>query len=544
ESSGKSPPPPVASWAAVARPPTSGLASVMSEQLADHEREQQLRQDLRLAAKLQALAPVEVQSGNGEESRLAKDEHEVASSSPAGQGGESDSDFVLALMLQQEFDREFDRQVRLSEAKLNGNQKVRVTLSNHLRRDTTGAPASDSEEDPAATAVEPPLLPPGPARSFNSRGVSGRGADLLTKHDAEICGRRNAERMAGFGHAGFRTGDTDGLQLDNRVYNSLKVHAAQEERRSAARRQRDSQQQLSQQEQLEQQRRQQLDERTRRLLQRLVTIRRLAEVGEVLKVGDQSLLIHARCDSNSRCKGGRPMPPDVVVKVFRRLSRSRLSSAAAAAATSAESQLEAPCSPRGSPRARCLRELRGLRRLRRAGVASPAPLMLRRHLLLTELVGANGVAAPSLADCLEGGLLSEADWMKAWELTVTALRSTLRLARLVHGNLDGRHLLWWRGSVWLTGLSRWTDRGHPRAGELLLRDCRAVCGFFERARPGLPGLLEAADLAELLGAGEAAGDAAAATAEAAAADEESGEEDEDDDDDAEESGDEAGDLLH
>uniref|UniRef100_A0A1I8IA41 non-specific serine/threonine protein kinase n=1 Tax=Macrostomum lignano TaxID=282301 RepID=A0A1I8IA41_9PLAT len=188
--------------------------------------------------------------------------------------------------------------------------------------------------------------------------------------------------------------------------------------------------------------------------------------------------------------------------------------------------------PARLPTRRCLRELRGLRRLRRAGVASPAPLMLRRHLLLTELVGANGVAAPSLADCLEGGLLSEADWMKAWELTAGARQpgrpppavvARLRVAdRPVP--LDGPR--------------------PPRAGELLLRDCRAVCGFFERARPGLPGLLEAADLAELLGAGEAAGDAAAATAEAAAADEESGEEDEDDDDDAEESGDEAGDLLH
>uniref|UniRef100_A0A1I8FCY8 RING-type domain-containing protein n=1 Tax=Macrostomum lignano TaxID=282301 RepID=A0A1I8FCY8_9PLAT len=368
------------------------LASVMSEQLADHEREQQLlRQDLRLAAKLQALAPVEVQSGNGEESRLAKDEHEVASSSPAGQGGESDSDFVLALMLQQEFDREFDRQVRLSEAKLNGNQKVRVTLSNHLRRDTTGAPASDSEEDPAATAVEPPLLPPGQRAAFNSRGVSGRGADLLTKHDAEICGRRNAERMAGFGTPASAPATPTACSWTT----ALKVHAAQEERRSAARRQRDSQPaEPAWSSWSSSRRQQQLDERTRRLLQRLVTIRRLrrsarsAESGRPEPADPRPLRLELPLQ-------GRPSDaPDVVVKVFGALQVAALLRGSAQQRRLRSLSWSAVQPARLPPPAACASCARPSP-TSPAGVASPAPLCCGATYLLTRARRANAVAAPS-----------------------------------------------------------------------------------------------------------------------------------------------------
>uniref|UniRef100_A0A1I8FDG9 Protein kinase domain-containing protein n=1 Tax=Macrostomum lignano TaxID=282301 RepID=A0A1I8FDG9_9PLAT len=486
---------------------TSGLASVMSEQLADTEREQQLASDLRLAPSCRLWHQSRFKGGN--ESRLAKDEHESEFASPAGQGGESDSDFVLALMLQQEFDREFDRQVRLSEAKLNGNQKCAVTLSNHLAPRTRRArPASDSEEDRRPPPWSRRCCRPG-QRAALTRAASRprRGADLLTKHDAEICGRRNAERMAGFGHAGFRTGDTRRPAAGQpRLYNSLKVHAAQEERRP------DSQQQLSQQEQLEQQRRQQLDERTAPAAAAPCDNRRLAEVGEVLKVGDQSL----------------------VAALLRGSGSSDVCGVSAGGAA---------CSPRGSHAPLPARAARPSP-TSPAGVASPAPLMLRRHLLLTELVGPTAVAAPSLADCLEGGLLSEADWMKAWELTVTALRSTLRLARLVHGNLG-------RPPPAVVARLRVADRPVPLDGPRPPPRRRAPSARLPRrlrllraARPGLPACWRRPTWRSCWARGEAAGDAAAATAEAAAADEESGEEDEDDDDDAEESGDEAGDLLH
>uniref|UniRef100_A0A1I8FQ76 RPAP1_N domain-containing protein n=1 Tax=Macrostomum lignano TaxID=282301 RepID=A0A1I8FQ76_9PLAT len=363
ESSGKSPPPPVASWAAVAAPPTSGLASVMSEQLATTSGEQQAPPGLRLAAKL---------PGSGTKSRFKaamvkkvgwqKTSTRVSREfeSAAGQGGESDSDFVLALMLQQEFDGEFDRQVRLSEAKLNGNQKVRGDAVQPPAPGHDGAPASDSRRDPAATTVEPPLLPPGPARSFNSPRrlrPAARPADEATTRDpAAGATRTRMAHGAASGTPASAPGDTDGLQLD-------KPRALQQPEGGSG----TASSKLSQQEQLEQQRRQQLTRRPAGLLQRLCD--NPAPLG-----GGRRARSTPAADSNSRCKGGRPMPPDVVGQGLPRGSRSRAllrgSAAGDVRGRLSESQLEPRAARARLPTRRACAELRGLRRLRRRGVAS------------------------------------------------------------------------------------------------------------------------------------------------------------------------------
>ncbi len=42
------------------------------------------------------------------------------------------------------------------------------------------------------------------------------------------------------------------------------------------------------------------------------------------------------------------------------------------------------------------KEMRNLARLRAAGIAAPAPLLLRMHVLVMEFIGEGGVAAPRL----------------------------------------------------------------------------------------------------------------------------------------------------
>ncbi len=68
--------------------------------------------------------------------------------------------------------------------------------------------------------------------SFNRRGTSGKGASLVTKHNAEICGKRNVSRVMNTFPPEFDTGNVlNNIQLSNRVYNQLKLHSYAEEKR-------------------------------------------------------------------------------------------------------------------------------------------------------------------------------------------------------------------------------------------------------------------------------------------------------------------------
>ena len=59
------------------------------------------------------------------------------------------------------------------------------------------------------------------------------GKEYITKHDKEICGRRNTVRLEKSFPTNFRTGDATGmdLKLNNKIFNSLRKHAFAEEKR-------------------------------------------------------------------------------------------------------------------------------------------------------------------------------------------------------------------------------------------------------------------------------------------------------------------------
>ncbi|XP_016425632.1 serine/threonine-protein kinase RIO3-like [Sinocyclocheilus rhinocerous] len=66
------------------------------------------------------------------------------------------------------------------------------------------------------------------------KGFVGKGKNITTKHDEDICGRKNTARMDNFAPE-VQVGDGIGmdLKLSNQVYNALKRHCHTEQRRSA-----------------------------------------------------------------------------------------------------------------------------------------------------------------------------------------------------------------------------------------------------------------------------------------------------------------------
>ena len=68
--------------------------------------------------------------------------------------------------------------------------------------------------------------------SFNRRGICGKGSSIVTKHNAELCGKRNVARVMNTFPPEFDTGDVlNKMQLPNKVYNQLKIHSYAEEKR-------------------------------------------------------------------------------------------------------------------------------------------------------------------------------------------------------------------------------------------------------------------------------------------------------------------------
>ena len=97
-------------------------------------------------------------------------------------------------MLQYELDLEHDELIERKERHYNGPSKVAVSMV-HLRR--LHPSESHDELNPIPDFPEPNLTP-GKLPEFSSRGYIGKGKNIITKHDADICGRRNADRVMAF----------------------------------------------------------------------------------------------------------------------------------------------------------------------------------------------------------------------------------------------------------------------------------------------------------------------------------------------------------
>eukprot|EP00072_Mus_musculus_P071695 XP_017173458.1 PREDICTED: serine/threonine-protein kinase RIO3 isoform X1 [Mus musculus] len=151
----------------------------------------------------------------------------------SGENIDTSSDLMLAQMLQMEFDREYDAQLRREEKKFNGDSKVSISFENY--RKVHPFEDSDSSEDEVdwQDTRDDPYRPAKPIPT-PKKGFIGKGKDITTKHDEVVCGRKNTARMENFA-PGFQVGDGIGmdLKLSNHVFNALKQHAYSEERRSA-----------------------------------------------------------------------------------------------------------------------------------------------------------------------------------------------------------------------------------------------------------------------------------------------------------------------
>ncbi|TSL40940.1 Serine/threonine-protein kinase RIO3 [Bagarius yarrelli] len=387
---------------------------------------------------------------------------------------DTSSDLMLAQMLQLEFDREFDTQLRREEKKFNGESKVSISFENyrmvHPFEDSDssddGVDWQDTRHDPYR--LEKPTTTP-------KKGFAGKGKNITTKHDAEVCGRKNTARMDNFGpevHVG--DGISMDLKLSNHVYNALKRHCQTEQRRSARLHEKKEHSTAEQA----------VDSKTRLLMYKMVNAGFLENVNGCISTGKESVVFHA--------DGGNfeemIIPKECVLKVFKTTLNEFKNRDKYIKDDYRFKDRFSKLNPRKIIHLWAEKEMHNLTRMKNAGVPCPDVVILKKHILVMSFIGENQVPAPKLKDAM----LSFEDLKKAYYQVLEIMQQMFQKCNLVHADLSEYNMLWHDGQVWLIDVSQSVEPGHPHSLEFLFRDCRNVSTFFQKA-----GVTEAMNMYEL-----------------------------------------------
>lgn len=142
---------------------------------------------------------------------------------------ETDSDEVIAHMLQVQYNKEYDKMLKRTEEKFNRDAKVNVTYSNYRtcsieEPDDRPAETEDATRDFdrfVSIEKEYASIP-----RCGYKKIGGETSQIVTKHDILMSSRINACRVLEF-PPGIHTGDTGGfdVKLNNKVFNTLRAHS-------------------------------------------------------------------------------------------------------------------------------------------------------------------------------------------------------------------------------------------------------------------------------------------------------------------------------
>ncbi|XP_053983195.1 serine/threonine-protein kinase RIO3-like [Hylaeus anthracinus] len=142
---------------------------------------------------------------------------------------DTDSDEVIAHMLQDQYNKQHDLMLKRTEEKFNRDSKVNITYTNYrmsLSNDQDEKDSTDIEDTKrdfdrfVSIEKEYASIPRSGYKKL------GEGSQIVTKHDMLMSSRINACRVLQF-PPGIHTGDTGGfdVKLNNKVFNSLRAHS-------------------------------------------------------------------------------------------------------------------------------------------------------------------------------------------------------------------------------------------------------------------------------------------------------------------------------
>ncbi|KAM8822061.1 serine/threonine-protein kinase RIO3 [Synchiropus picturatus] len=375
---------------------------------------------------------------------------------------DTSSDLMLAQMLQLQFDREFDQQLRREEKKFNGDSKVSVSFENHRMLHPYEESESSEEEVDWQDTRHDPYRADKP-QTTPRRGFSGKGKNITTKHDEVTCGRKNTARMDNFApevHVGDGLGMD--LKLSNQVFNSLKRHCQSEERRSARLHEKKEHSTAEQA----------VDPRTRLLMYKMVNAGVLDNINGCISTGKESVVFHADGGSLDQ----QPVPAEVVLKVFKTTLNEFKNRDRYIKDDYRFRERFSKLNPRKVIRLWAEKEMHNLSRMQKAQIPCPQVVLLKKHILVMSFIGKDHVPAPKLKDAV----LDQEQLKSAAFQVLHVMQQLYQECNLVHADLSEYNMLWHEGKVWLIDVSQSVEPTHPHGLEFLFRDCRNVSTFFQK----------------------------------------------------------------
>jgi len=122
------------------------------------------------------------------------------------------------------------------------------------------------------------------------------------------------------------------------------------------------------------------------------------------------------------------------------------------------------------------KEFRNLKRAAEAGVRVPHPIAMRENILVMELVGEEGMAAPQLKDVD----LSPEEAERVFEELCTYVSQLYKTANLVHADLSEYNILYHKGHPVLIDMGQSVTLEHPMAKTFLDRDVSNLTRYFKK----------------------------------------------------------------
>lgn len=442
--------------------PTDEIAGHLDNDSNQLSREEQLHQDELLAAK------------------LSLEEEPEASCS---------SDIALAMILQRQFDLEYNQQLNREEARLNGKSKVGVSLdkfrrstshmSNHLDDDENDYDDSKLEQDQTETAWD----------SFEQREIKQRSrmmgrsgfvfnkdGTMTTKHDIPTSSRKNMCRLME-SKGDIKTGDAgatkDDFMITNYVYNKLKVHSSKSSKKANQKlfeRREPSPEGRAQEDCLASLR---MNESTKTIIDALLTGYRIEKLNGIIGHGKESSVLHATGRDNSDVAG-----QELAIKIF----KSDMGVAFKTRDTYNKSKcpsfkFDKPKSKHDSLNKWAERGFKNLKILRKHGINCPEAISLKKHVLVMSFIGTDASPSPQLRNAS----LNELQLRKAYEQVLDIMVRMYRDCQLIHGDLSEYNLLWHDDTVYVIDVSQSMFCSHPGANRFLYRDCKNILNFFKRS---------------------------------------------------------------
>lgn len=281
---------------------------------------------------------------------------------------------------------------------------------------------------------------------------------IVTKHDMELSGCRNACKVMGFPPE-IHTGDAGGfdMQLSNRVFNSLKAHSSNKCKKLKMHDRKESRATTEMG----------VDEKTRLLLYKMINKQLLQAVNGVISTGKEAVILHANTDpSYTECI----LPPECVIKVFKTTLNEFKTRDKYIKDDYRFKNTFSYQNPRKIIHLWAEKEMHNLMRMQKSGINVPDVIGLKKHVLVMSFIGNNHMPAPKLKDAI----LSSAEWILAYEQVIEMMHKLYNEAKLVHADLSEYNILWYQEKCWFIDVSQSVEPGHPSALEFLMRDCANI----------------------------------------------------------------------